>query len=472
MAAVVTHTYVDPIADDPADALAGKVLPSHWNASHTITGLAAIAASGSASDLSAGTVPDARMPDLTGDITTVEGAVATTLATVNGNVGTFGSATKASVVTVTAKGLVTAASETTVTPAVGSITGLAANVATFLATPSSANLAAALTDETGTGLAVFGTAPTFASTMTVGTASGTTGAIALKGTTSGTVTLTVAAAAGTTTFKLPTADGSNGDMVTTNGSGQLAFTTPGVGSAGDMLSVLTNTPVSVTADATATISKMHYCAPTSANITLTLPAVSGNDKKHIGVVILPTATKLVTVDGAGGESVGGVANRVMWAGEAAILECRESANDWVKIAGCSVPMETRLVRSTDQSYSTATWTAITMTAQSFGLQAMFDNVNGRISIQRDGRYLVFSTAYCSAAAAMTFAYISAGISGTNLNWYQQSSGIGGTAAGSFSMELDLVASNYVDLFVYSDGTSPKILGAGGATCGVVEIPRW
>ena len=37
---------------------------------------------------------------------------------------------------------------------------LGANVGTFLATPSSANLAAALTDETGSGLAVFGTAPT------------------------------------------------------------------------------------------------------------------------------------------------------------------------------------------------------------------------------------------------------------------------------------------------------------------------
>jgi hypothetical protein len=40
------------------------------------------------------------------------------------------------------------------------VSGLAANVATFLATPSSANLAAALTDETGTGANVFATAPT------------------------------------------------------------------------------------------------------------------------------------------------------------------------------------------------------------------------------------------------------------------------------------------------------------------------
>lgn len=42
------------------------------------------------------------------------------------------------------------------------VSGLGTNVATFLATPSSANLAAALTDETGSGANVFATAPTFA----------------------------------------------------------------------------------------------------------------------------------------------------------------------------------------------------------------------------------------------------------------------------------------------------------------------
>ena len=40
------------------------------------------------------------------------------------------------------------------------VSGLGTGVATFLATPSSANLAAALTDETGTGAAVFATSPT------------------------------------------------------------------------------------------------------------------------------------------------------------------------------------------------------------------------------------------------------------------------------------------------------------------------
>jgi hypothetical protein len=45
-------------------------------------------------------------------------------------------------------------------PIATGVSGLAANVATFLATPSSANLAAALTDETGTGANVFANTPT------------------------------------------------------------------------------------------------------------------------------------------------------------------------------------------------------------------------------------------------------------------------------------------------------------------------
>lgn len=45
-----------------------------------ISGLATIATSGSAADLSAGTIPSARMPAHTGDVTTTSGSVATTIA--------------------------------------------------------------------------------------------------------------------------------------------------------------------------------------------------------------------------------------------------------------------------------------------------------------------------------------------------------------------------------------------------------
>ena len=45
------------------------------------------------------------------------------------------------------------------------LSGLGSNVATFLGTPSSANLAAALTDETGSGAAMFGTSPTVTTSL-------------------------------------------------------------------------------------------------------------------------------------------------------------------------------------------------------------------------------------------------------------------------------------------------------------------
>jgi hypothetical protein len=60
--------------------------------------------------------------------------------------------------TVDAQGRITSASNGSV--AIGSVSGLGTGVATFLATPSSANLAAALTDETGSGANVFATSPT------------------------------------------------------------------------------------------------------------------------------------------------------------------------------------------------------------------------------------------------------------------------------------------------------------------------
>jgi len=75
-------------------------------------------------------------------------------------------------------------------PIASGVSGLGANVATFLATPSSANLLAAITDETGTGSVVFANTPTLV-TPVLGAATATS--IGLAQALLGSVTLTTAA---------------------------------------------------------------------------------------------------------------------------------------------------------------------------------------------------------------------------------------------------------------------------------------
>lgn len=76
--------------------------------------------------------------------------------------------------------------------AIGHITGLGSNVSTFLATPSSANLASAMTDETGSTNLAFATSPTLVTpalgtpasgvlTNCTGTASGLTAGTVTNG---------------------------------------------------------------------------------------------------------------------------------------------------------------------------------------------------------------------------------------------------------------------------------------------------
>ena len=92
---------------------------------------------------------------------------------------------------------------------------------------NSAGLASALSDETGTGLAVFNNSPVFVDDITVGTAGVATGDILIKGATSGTVTLTVNDVAGTPTYVLPAAVGGAGTFLKDNaGDGVLSWDTP------------------------------------------------------------------------------------------------------------------------------------------------------------------------------------------------------------------------------------------------------
>ena len=80
---------------------------------------------------------------------------------------------------------------------VAGISGLGAGIATFLATPTSANLDAAVPDDTGTGVLVFSNTPTL-TTPVIGAATGTSLAVTAAITSSGTAGVGYATGAGGT----------------------------------------------------------------------------------------------------------------------------------------------------------------------------------------------------------------------------------------------------------------------------------
>jgi hypothetical protein len=204
------------------------------------------ASGGGVSSFSAGTTGFTPNTATTGNIT-----LGGTLAVANGGTG---------VVTSTGTGnTVLSDSPTLVTPTLGTptsvtltnatglpistgVSGLGTNVATFLATPSSSNLAAAVTDETGTGSLVFATSPSLVTPAlgvpasgdfstgtftwptfnqnTTGTASNVTGVVAIaNGGTNSTATATAGGSAyGTGTAFAFTAAGTAGQVLTSAGA--------------------------------------------------------------------------------------------------------------------------------------------------------------------------------------------------------------------------------------------------------------
>ncbi len=159
---IVLTTDVSGILPAPNGGTGSASLPAGG-----LAGLTALASGDAASLASAQSYADAAIATertatrtLTG--ATISGA-SNTITNVPISTGVSGLGTGVATFLATPTGANLATALTTALPATKGGTGLTSlgtNVATFLGTPSSSNLIAAITDETGTGALVFGTSPT------------------------------------------------------------------------------------------------------------------------------------------------------------------------------------------------------------------------------------------------------------------------------------------------------------------------
>lgn len=172
------------------------------------------------------------------------------------------------------------------------VSGLGAGVATFLATPSSANLATAVTDETGSGALVFATSPTFVTpilgTPTSGTLTNCTGLPVSTGV-SGLGTGVAAFLATPSSANLATA------VTDETGSGALVFATsptfvtPALGTPssvnltnGTALPVAGITSSTVNALGVGSLELGHATDTTITRVSAGVAAIEGNVLKQVG----------------------------------------------------------------------------------------------------------------------------------------------------------------------------------------------
>lgn len=153
------------------------------------------------------------------------------------------------------------------------LSSLGTGVATFLGTPSSANLASAVTDETGSGALVFGTSPSL-TTPIIGSAGFT-----LNGSTSGTTIVKANATAGGWTLTLPSSAGTVSYVLSTDGSGNTSWVaqTGGGATGGGTDDLFYENDQTVTTDYTITASKnAGTFGPITVNSGVTVTVPSGS----------------------------------------------------------------------------------------------------------------------------------------------------------------------------------------------------
>lgn len=244
---------------------------------------------------------------LTGDVTAAgPGSVAATLATVNANVGSFGSATQAGTFTVNAKGLVTAASNTTIAIPFSQVSGTVP--LTQGGTNASITAAAgAVTYSTSSALALTAAGSTGQILQSAGTGTPTWSTATYPSTagTSGTLLSSNGTNIVNTTATYPVTSGTSGTLLTSNGTNIVNTTATYPATAGTSGTILRSNGTNLvnttaTYPTTTTANQLLYSSATNTISEITTAATSAlvtNSSSVPSLTSGSTANRLLRTDG-------------------------------------------------------------------------------------------------------------------------------------------------------------------------------
>jgi len=242
----------------------------------------------------------------------------------------------------------------------------------------------------------------------------------------------------------------------------------------EVLSETSITSATTISTAASSFNKSYVCSGTSANYAVTLPAITSGayEGMVISLRMSSALTKLVTITAASGETVGGLASRVMWANESASLVAR--GTNWVKQSGANVPIFGRLSRVatnvTGIPVGGATWTGValdTVVGPAFLLSG------GNFVAPRAGNYCFDIFLYVNN---VTGVYIGMSVNGANSVPFACPAIIGGIGATTFAAIVSLSAGDTVvpATYVLSSGGGGVDIPAttSPATLDVAEVISW
>lgn len=262
---------------------------------------------------------------------------------------------------------------------------------------------------------------------------------------------------GSVVWRWPTADGTSGQVMQTNGSGVLSFV-----SAASSLAYAAKT-----ANYTLTSTDDVIAGATSGGaFTLTLPTAVGISGKVYEVIKTDTSTNGLTIDGNSTETIGGATTQILYGQFEAMRFISDGANwqilQWRKPSVAFFAHR----NSVNQSIGNGSNTKVEFTTETFDVGGYFDNAtNYRFTPRVPGKYILTFSAMFNAAVDTSVVNLMIYKNGSAITSARGHASTTKEIGGNVSVIVDANGTtDYFEAYIFQDsGSSQNLAGTSEHT---------